>query len=436
MFSTLKRTHPRELTLNHSCTDFVRADVRPSDDRTCEDKYYKEPSRTHHHNPYPKRAIRTKQHRYTHPIHSLPLDLLAHIFVVGSSLDVTFPMSVSHVCGAWRDLALHTPSLWRRITLNSNTHYRLDMWRERIYRAKACPLDIKLGAFPSHSGKRPRTTHFDVHTVQWYMHLVLPSLHRWRSIHISFPHHTPFLWNAALSACCGAGPQVHAPLLEELSLVYPANDDTKVFTLFGGVAPRLRRLVIDGIRLAWLPPLFCNLTFLDYTHRGPARGNQAVALVLDMLEISSRLRELRISFSSYGASPLPGHARVHARVSLRFLNILRVSVDSYDIPYELYTLLPNLNLPFLTSLHLLDNHHSLYTFQHLGPFLEVFRPPPSLKYLWMEKNWVDHRVLPSLFHSLRGLRRALVSGTRIPDSYYVGFVVREQVGTFVFERAA
>jgi len=444
MPSTLKRTHLRELTLNRSCTEFVQAKVRSSEsvfngERTCEDKCHKEPSRTHfhHHHPYPRRVPRIKQRRYAHPIHSLPSELLAHIFEFGSSLDVAFPITVSHVCDAWRDVALHTPSLWRRIILNSNIHYRLDMWRERIHRAKACSLDIELGAFPSYWGKKLREASFNIHTVQWYMHLVLPSLYRWRSLHISFPHYGPFLWNAALSACCGAGPNVHASLIEELSLVYPANDDTKVFTLFGGVAPRLRRLIIDGIRLAWLPSLFSNLTFLDYTHRGPARGNQAFALVLDMLEISGRLRELRISFSSYGASPLPGHARIHKRVVLPFLVTLHVRVDEPDIPYEVYTLLPHLTLPFLTSLHLLNRHHSSYAFPCLRPFLQVFRPPPSLRYLWMESSWVDHRVLPSLFHSLSELRRVVVSGARVPDSYYVGFVVRRrQGGAFVFERPA
>jgi hypothetical protein len=308
------------------------------------------------------------------------------------------------------------------------------MWRERIYRAKACPLDIELGAFPSCVGMNRRAAHFDAYSVQWYMHLVLPFLYRWRSLHISFPHYAPFLWNTALSACCGAGPRVHAPLIEELSLVYPANDDTKVFTLFGGVAPRLRRLVVDGIRLAWLPSLFGNLTYLDFSHRGPTRGNQAVALVLDMLEISSRLEELRISFSSYGASPLPGHARVHKCVALPFLNTLHVRINGPNIPYELNTLLPHLTLPFLTSLHLLDRHRSLYTFQHLGPFLQVFRISPSLRYLWMEGSWVDHRTLPSLLHSLRGLKRAVVSGARIPHPYFVGFAARRRDDSLVLER--
>jgi hypothetical protein len=458
----LKRTHLRELTLNRACMNIVRAKVRSSErvfkffviflllnlgyirfvdngDRTYDDKCHKEPSRTHHHyqEPCPTRVSRPKPRRNTHPIHSLPGELLAHIFVLGSNLDVTFPIIVSHVCSAWRDVALHTPSLWRRITLNSNAHYRLDMWRERIHRAKVCSLDIEVGEFPSHCGRKPPKSYFDIHTVQWHMHLVLSFISRWRSLKLSFPHYAPFLWNAALSTCCGAGRGVYAPLIEELSLVYPANDDTKVFTLFGGVAPRLTRLTIDGIRLAWLPSLFGNLTFLDYTHRGPIRGNQAVALVLDMVEVSSRLQELRISFPSYvnDLRPLPGHARAHKQVALPFLSILHLRIEGPDIPYELYSLLPHLTFPSLISLHLLDLHRSLHTFPRLGPFLQVFRPPPSLKYLWMECGWVDNQILPSMLRSLKGLRRAMVNGAKVPDSYFVGVAGRRGRGGYNSERA-
>ena len=465
MPSTLKRTHLRELTLNRACTNIVRAKVRSSEfvvftclhhvpivelyhrfvdngDRTYEDKCHKEPSRTHHHHhqqqqSYPTRVSRPKSRRNAHPIHSLPGELLAHLFVLGSSLDVAFPITVSHVCSAWRDVALHTPSLWRRITLNSDARYRLDMWRERIHRAKVCSLDIELGAFPSQWGTKPPKSNFDIHTVQWHMHLVLPSISRWRSLKFCFPHYAPFLWNAALSTCCGAGRRVHAPLIEELSLIYPANDDTKVFTLFGGVATRLLRLTIDGIRLAWLPSLFGNLTFLDYTHRGPIRGNQAVALVLDMLQVSSRLQELRISFPSYvDFRPLPGHARAHKYVALPFLSTLHLCIDGPDIPYELYSLLPHLTFPSLISLRLLDRRHSLHTFPRLGPFLQAFRLPISLRYLWLESGWVDHRILPSLFNSLKGLRRAVVNGAKVPDSYFVSLVgKRGREGGYIFGEA-
>src|SRR5258708_21426311 len=59
------------------------------------------------------------------PFNSLPPELLIHIFV-RATLDTfhpirlrldTIPLTISHVCQRWRDIALSTPTLWRRIVL-------------------------------------------------------------------------------------------------------------------------------------------------------------------------------------------------------------------------------------------------------------------------------------------------------------------------------
>ena len=59
------------------------------------------------------------------PFNWLPPELLIHIFVLAtldslyliqSPLDTT-PLNISHVCQRWRDIALSTPTLWRRIVL-------------------------------------------------------------------------------------------------------------------------------------------------------------------------------------------------------------------------------------------------------------------------------------------------------------------------------
>jgi len=290
--------------------------------------------------------------------------------------------------------------------------------------------------------RKPTLPRFDAYSVQWYMHLVLPSIHRWRSLHISFAEYAPFLWNAALSACCETGSRVHAPLIEELSLIYPVNDDTKEFTLFEGVAPRLKRLTVDGIRLAWLPSLFQNLTFLEYTHRGPIRGNRAVSLVLSMLEISNRLQELRICFPYErdldSSHSLSGHVRAHKRIILPFLTTLHLRiVNGSCIPRELNDLSFHLSFPSLTSLRLADSTCSPQPFVHLSTFLRVLRIPPLLRYIYMDAGWVDHRILPPLFHSLKGLRKAVVSGVCLPDPYFVGYAVRRiRGGLYFIERVA
>ncbi|KZP05228.1 hypothetical protein FIBSPDRAFT_847297 [Athelia psychrophila] len=439
MPGTLKRSQVRELTLTRSSSNFLRSKLIPhepfNDDGMHGDKRCEHPS---------NRAFRDtrrisrprKPPRYTHPIQTVPSELLALIFIIGSSLDpITFPITVSHVCGAWRDVALRSPPLWRRLTLTSNTRYHLDMWRERIFRAKACSLDIEIGT--GRDGRRP---YMGANAVQWYMHLVFPTISRWRSLHISFAHSTPFLWNAALSGCCSnVSPYVHAPMIEDISLIYPANDDTKEFTLFGGVAPRLRSLTIDGIRLSWIPHMMCNLTFLDYTHRGPASGDHAVSIVLDMLEISSRLEELRISFPSRHSQNLrgfPTSERPHRRVALPRLTKLHLRIEGPGIPSELLMLLPLLSLPRLSSLHMHDPIRSSHPFIHLGSFLKAFRLPTQLHFMMMEGGWVDHRILPSLLRSLKNLGRLVVCGARIPSPYYLGraFAISRRAGDVIVDR--
>ncbi|TFY58328.1 hypothetical protein EVJ58_g6477, partial [Rhodofomes roseus] len=113
---------------------------------------------------------------------SLPAELLAHVFVLGSEDDFMLPLAVSHVCRAWRALALHTPALWRRVVLDG----RLHMWQQRILRAKACTLDIQLAPHPQDFGDVVVMPILDAYTVMQYLSIVTPLIPRWRSLDIRF----------------------------------------------------------------------------------------------------------------------------------------------------------------------------------------------------------------------------------------------------------
>ena len=245
------------------------------------------------------RSARRGQEAYcypnAHPITQLPSELLGHIFVLGSEDDTQFPIVVSHVCKIWRVIALHTPSLWRRISLDS----RKLMWVERVRRAKVCTLDVEIRPQLVPVCRRTsRRSYLDARSVELYVHLVSPFIYRWRSLHIEFQHYAPYLWNAALSSCCAADDprSVEASNLEHLSLIHPLNDDPKEFLLFGGYTPRLRSATLHGIRLMWLPSLFANLTSLDYTHHGFTCGSDAYLELYCMLQVCSKLQNLRLAF--------------------------------------------------------------------------------------------------------------------------------------------
>jgi len=342
-----------------------------------------------------------------HFIRQLPVELLGLIFILGSEQDTFFPLTVSHVCSTWRQIALRTPALWRRIAIGPNE----SMWRERIRRAQACTLDIQLLPYrKTRSGAR-RSQDFNPYTVNWYMHIVVPYIRQWRSLEIQFSEYSPFLWKAALADC--ASP---APRLQELTLVHRFNDDVQEFLIFAAYAPRLHRLTVDGIRLIWMPSLFANLTFLDYTHHGFTSGHQAVYDIISILSISSRLVDFRILFPRGKVTRLPSRREsVTKRVTLPFLTQFHLKVDGSDIPFELAHLVTLILAPSLSSLRLIDLSRSQHSFPSLKSFFYVYALPRTLRFIFVGHGWYDSRMIQAMTHSLPYLSRIHVKRSRTPD---------------------
>ena len=356
------------------------------------------------------RPVRTNAYHHPHSIHFLPPEVLAHIFYFGScdpsELGVLFPLRMSHVCGAWRDLALSTHTLWQRIT--PDLRHRL--WKQYIHRSAACLIDVSLTRPPSissHIGHNKVNAHrvppFDANNVQWYMGLVAPHIRRWRSLTVKFDQYSPFLWNAALGPCCASGgissTLAQAWNLEELTLIYPRNDDTKEFMLFGGVAPRLRKVAIAGIHLDWSPGLFSNLVYLDYCHHGFTRAWESVAQVLNVLDVSRKLKELRIAFPSSCAAPMAGGGWDWypttfplRHIGLPYLQRLTVRAK-HDIPLEMSTVFGYLHMPSLRVLRLRDGGRARRVFSGLKSFSRSLRRPRTLEVVDMEWGWCEKRFI-------------------------------------------
>ncbi|KAL0576048.1 hypothetical protein V5O48_005929 [Marasmius crinis-equi] len=405
---TLKRRHRQDLTLRKSFLDNVKTKFMSSISKLRENKT-QQPCRIdsasnydmhdsfHNHNahilhPSPSKRRKTSIVRQTtHHIGTLPPEILAHIFVLGSFADPHFPVTVSHVCRFWRHLSLRTPSLWRTIHLSNRT----PALREKMLRARACSLDIVIREFPS----RP----FNFYEVQRYMCFATAHLHRWRSLDIKISNYVPYLWNAALSECCSSH-HSQAPTIEELSLVYRRNDDTKEFCLFSGYAPRLRRLTIDGLRLTWLPSLFCNLVYLDYTHHPFSTGNQAVNEIINALTVSSRLVELHLSYPT-ASNPRRNSrvASVAGKIRLSRLKTLSLRVESFDIPDELIQVAAALFTPNLVNLDFVDSFGRYASvgacrasFANLPMFLTLYSFPTSLRALRFDHRWYNEGIVPLL----------------------------------------
>ena len=366
-------------------------------------------------------------HQPVHPIHRLPPELLVHVFALGSVDNVMFPILVSHVCHSWRAIALHARSLWRRVSLNPGSN--VYMWKERIRRARLCTLDVILASYP-HSRAL-----YDIDRVALQMHLLAPHFSALRSLDIRFNSNAPYLWNAALGPFCRStsylwdhrSPNpgdrsfncaVEAPKLESLTLRHPQNDDIKEFSLFGGFAPKLTRVTLEGVRLTWLPELFGNLSFLDYTHHGFSRGEVAVDEILSMLRVSSRIRELKLCICHKATTLQALHLRRPLigddDVALPFLESLSLRVDNKDsdIPSELITIVSRLSVPELKNLCLQDpcvaalgsqGRHSR-PFAALPTFIDVIGRDTSLHNLMAEGRWVEPSVLSGLAAQLPSLK--------------------------------
>jgi hypothetical protein len=316
-------------------------------------------------------------------------------------------VTISHVCRDWRQIALQTPSLWRRIALGPQDR----MWRERVRRAQSYPLDIQLlSSRQGHSGIR-RSQDLNPYTVNWYMQIAQPYIHQWRSLRIHFSEYSPYLWKAALAGC-----NTSAHTLEELSLVYRHNDDIQEFVPFDGYTPRLRRVTVDGIRLLWAPSLFANLTYLDYTHHGFTSGYQAVHDVTSILSVSSRLIELRILFPRGQIARLPPPPNsVTMHIVLPHLKSLYLISNGSDIPFELAHFVTLVSTPSLTTLRLVDMMRSHHSFPSLKSFFYIYALPPTLRFICIGHGWYNSRMIQAMSHSLPRLISIHVKRSRSPE---------------------
>ncbi|KAG6813580.1 hypothetical protein H0H92_009624 [Tricholoma furcatifolium] len=412
MPSTLRKTQNQALTLTRSLATVFKSKIFLSKKNETCSPYADAPIASKYEISRPRQLRRSQipPFKHAHFIHDLPSELLALVFILGAEDDAMFPVRVSHVCRKWREIALHSPSLWRRIMLSPD----IDMWKERISRAGACTLDIQL--LPWRPTPERRLHYVDALAVQLCFLPVTSFVRRWRSLEIAFADYSPYLWNAALSGCCSRSRRAQAPALQDLTLIYRANDDAKEFCLFAGYAPRLRSVTLDGIKLTWLPSLFKNLTFLDYSHHGFSVGHQAVHDVIAMLEVSSRLVELRLTFPPKRRSvPSIRSQPVDRRVLLLSLQQLHLRVEGSDILYELACVMTLVLTPSLASLCLIDAGHRRLSFPNLKSFFYVYAIPPSLRSLRVEHGWYNYRMVSPIVSSLPQLRQLVIRRPHMPD---------------------
>ncbi|KAL1760386.1 hypothetical protein FB107DRAFT_256282 [Schizophyllum commune] len=209
-------------------------------------------------------------------IHSLPVELLTRIFVLGANYDFpyhhspfllrpnteyypapasNFQLTVSAVCSHWRSIALATPSLWSFLFFREPSH--IDRAQEYIARCEKSgyiTFDILIDTVQE-KYHIPNVTLYK-EEIERIFQLVCPHAARWRSFHLKVRDKACKL--AARHYLSGCGP---APQLEILQLyhfedygtaqnLYDATFRPPV-PIFDNNLPRLQHVSMIGVNLPW-----------------------------------------------------------------------------------------------------------------------------------------------------------------------------------------
>ncbi|KDQ07364.1 hypothetical protein BOTBODRAFT_38891 [Botryobasidium botryosum FD-172 SS1] len=275
------------------------------------------------------------------PIHRLPNEILGIIFKLvkreASPVGFNDFLSVSH---RWRIIALNTPSLWTNIHNLSGP--LLDVF---IARSKQHSLEVSYG--------RPEDRSDSSALLEYLAH-ISPYVQGWRTCQLFGPLRARAEILSYLTT--------PAPTLETLSIsLYKArgdgvddaelDDDTGPFNpLFGGSAPRLRELALDGAFVSLSSPIFSGLTKLELGRISySSADSNSPFLLLHAIE-SCPLLEVLMLTDIYIASD-PHLDPAPSSLELPYLQIFRMS-QAYSMQWLHYHILDCVVIPPSSSLEL------------------------------------------------------------------------------------
>ncbi|OJT10898.1 hypothetical protein TRAPUB_12582 [Trametes pubescens] len=227
-------------------------------------------------------------------------------------------ITLTHVCRAWREIALNTPRLWSHIVLTQP-----NVAKQVLARSKKAPL--WLSASLTHTDDQRAET----------LEVLMKESSRLKELHLTGPAHTV----QALSAKW----RTSADLLETINI----SSDFRQFDpasllpapplssqIFSGQTPKLRHLQIHRIAVDWSNPLFCNTlrTLIIHAVYDNAPSPGEFSQLLDALEAMPLLETLRLNES---IPRMPDDAtqlsrNVQRTISLPHLRCIELFSDAID----------------------------------------------------------------------------------------------------------
>ncbi|KAJ6564616.1 hypothetical protein B0H19DRAFT_80918 [Mycena capillaripes] len=328
------------------------------------------------------------------PINSLPVELLAYIFVLGThepinpsnsdddcqlfnSESVKAPLIYASVSRHWRDVALNTPALYTSLCITPElfrqvgTKEILDTTGIASYLAlsRNYLVDILIDA---------RDQEWDFDDDAWFsadhmnaaMGVLLPHLGRWRSLSILTDIYAPM--HAALRPLEIYLSAYGAPHLESLRLmrcdayvahahvVEPEHAFLSSLANGGWTLPSLRHLSLRGVPAAWTPlaaVLPDCLQTLELSFH-PLMAQPSVPELALLLSAAPQLSRLVMNGSGPALPEEPSLALDPSPISLPFLTSLTLGYTSAAAALALFDLLA---APHLHTLALEDATHPAET---------------------------------------------------------------------------
>lgn len=378
-------------------------------------------------------------------IHDLSVEIISFIFLIATHHfedpfeSVLLPITVSHVCSRWRDVAIWTRGLWTSIVFTFPIcRSQLSRSMTWLSRSHPFPIDIFLD-FRDPSWAWEEDVHrFQLKHMAPILETLLAHVKRWRHFELLTDTWAPiyfFLWNIRTVEA--------APLLRSLSLsrcnayfaskraIFEPVQLQDPIPLFGGLAlDALRDVSLVGVHVDWDRSSLRNLSSLEFKYH--ASGVMpSLDQFLDILSECLELRRLSIigwgpQFENLEAEENTGTQEIRdpeteARRIIQLRHLIQFSFGFVDVNYAI-KVLSLFEFPSIQDLTLEDVSFTLnpVEYQDATPILGWLTPSAdsststtrtacgiplhSILTLELHNIHVDKRVSSHFFSALRNLQ--------------------------------
>ncbi|KAJ7507099.1 hypothetical protein B0H11DRAFT_1849617 [Mycena galericulata] len=215
-----------------------------------------------------KTSVQDRLDAYTYPVLTLPNEIVSEIFVHFLPpypkrpliIGLRSPILLGQICRKWREIALSTPALWRRVAVSLRSLKRRDqkliLLKTFLARSGSCPLSVSLRSGISNDSERLMAP---------FLESIMSHSPRWE--HVKLPIMSP------LSLRYLEGP---LDFLRSLNFpspirIDPSHPDDSAITLAFHAAP-----LLDSVNLRTFSPFYYPiLPWLQLTHLTVYRINSS-----------------------------------------------------------------------------------------------------------------------------------------------------------------